>query len=98
MEILLKDDVMNQLKISQATLYHWVSESRTGEGTFPLPITQPGKTLRWNSDAIDAWCQSRKQENMPSVLSTKVTAKERQQRQKAMLAALERHGLAEKPK
>ena len=59
MEILLKGDVMSILKISEATLYRWVSESRTGSGTFPLPVSQPGKTLRWNSDDVDQWCRSK---------------------------------------
>jgi len=60
MEILLKTDVMNRLKISEATLYRWISESRSGIGNFPLPVSQPKRTLRWNSDDIDRWC-SRKQ-------------------------------------
>jgi predicted DNA-binding transcriptional regulator AlpA len=87
MEILLKDDVMNRLKISEATLYRWVSESRNGIGTFPLPVSLPKRTLRWNSDAIDDWCKAQQPARKP---------KPKKRDQKAMSAALERHGLDEK--
>jgi predicted DNA-binding transcriptional regulator AlpA len=89
MEILLKNDVMNRLKISEATLYRWVNESRNGIGTFPLPVSLPRRTLRWNSDAIDAWCTS---QHCQSVKKPKA----KKQDQKAMSAALQRHGLSEK--
>ena len=58
MEILLVKDVTSRLKISSATLYRWVEASRTGTGSFPLPISERGQTLCWNSDDIDAWCRS----------------------------------------
>ena len=94
MEILLKDDLMNRLKISEATLYRWVSESRTGSGTFPLPISQPGRTLRWNSDEVDAWCQSKTRVAVTSSSrKTKNTAKDRERRHEAVLKAMQRHGL-----
>ena len=93
MEILLKDDVMNRLKISEGTLYRWIGESRAGTGTFPLPISQPKRMLRWNSDDIDQWCQVTKcKSDIPTkkhIKPKKATAKE----QESLQRALERHGL-----
>jgi predicted DNA-binding transcriptional regulator AlpA len=91
MEILLKDDVMNRLKISEATLYRWVNESRNGMGTFPLPVSLPKRTLRWNSDAIDAWCQA---QHIPPVRKPKT----KKQDQKAMSTAMQRHRLGDSNK
>ena len=89
---------MTLLKISEATLYRWVSESRRGAGTFPLPISQFGRTLRWNSDEIDAWCRSGTPANLPPARPAKTTVKELRHRVEAMLEALQRHGLCDKTK
>lgn len=63
MEILLASDVMSRLKISLPTLYRWTADSRAGIGTFPKPISEPGKQLRWNAEDIEAWmaCRQRSQ-------------------------------------
>jgi predicted DNA-binding transcriptional regulator AlpA len=87
MEILLINDVTSRLKISQNTLYRWISESRAGRGTFPLPISLPGRTLRWNSDDIDAWCQPKA---ITPARKAKVTAKQRQKKADAIQQALAR--------
>ena len=94
MEILLINDVAGRLKTSPATLYRWVSDRRKGIGSFPLPISLPGQTLRWNSEHIDTWCRSQTSPavNTPAPRS-KTSAKERQRREEAVAQAMERHGL-----
>jgi predicted DNA-binding transcriptional regulator AlpA len=99
MEILLKSDIMNRLKISEATLYRWVNESRTGTGTFPQPISQPKRTLRWNSDDIEQWCRTTsKQQNASTKKQIKPAKAKNQELLQELMA---KHGLNEnntKPK
>jgi predicted DNA-binding transcriptional regulator AlpA len=92
MEILLMDDVAALLKVSQATLYRWVSASRTGKGSFPLPISQRGQTIRWNSEDIDAWCRA---QSTQAALSKKHSLKERRRKEDATTKILKRHGIIE---
>ena len=94
MEILLKGDVMNMLRISEATLYRWLSESRTGLGTFPLPVSQPGKTLRWNSDDVDQWCQSKAVAAPKPVKQRKPPAEKQQQKQDALQSLAKKYKLS----
>jgi predicted DNA-binding transcriptional regulator AlpA len=89
MGILLKADIVSRLKISQATLYRWVNDSRAGRGTFPLPITERGQTLRWNADDIDTWCTAKIKPQ-----STK-TPKTKRLRQEAVKKGMLRHGFAQ---
>jgi predicted DNA-binding transcriptional regulator AlpA len=96
MEILLKSDVMDRLKISEATLYRWVSESRKGTGTFPLPASQPRRTLRWNSDDIDQWCQAARHKSDVSAKKQIKPVKYQATEQEYLQALLEKHGLNEK--
>jgi predicted DNA-binding transcriptional regulator AlpA len=69
MEILLASDVMSRLKISLPTLYRWTAEAKAGIGTFPQPISEPGKQLRWNADDIENWVGCRNQQSTPKVES-----------------------------
>jgi predicted DNA-binding transcriptional regulator AlpA len=96
MEILLKSDVMDRLKISEATLYRWISESRTGTGTFPLPVSQPKRTLRWNSDDIDQWCQAARHKSDVSAKKQIRPVKPSAKEQDSLQALLEKHGLTAK--
>ena len=89
MEILLKNDVLTKLKISEATLYRWISESRSGAGTFPLPVSQPKRTLRWNSDDIDRWCNLKPVE--PTIKHTKTSKKKQKQDADSLQRAVMKH-------
>ena len=91
MKILLKTDVMDLLKISEGTLYRWVSESRSGKGTFTLPISQPGKTLRWNADDLEHWCQPKVAITKQSTKRPKTTSPS--QKQASLQSTLKKHGL-----
>jgi predicted DNA-binding transcriptional regulator AlpA len=94
MEILLKNDIMDRLKISEATLYRWVNESRMGAGTFPLPVSQPKRTLRWNSDDIDQWCQTARKQPEISVKKQIKPVKPSAKEKDALQALLVKNGLA----
>ena len=83
MEILLKADIVDMLKISPATLYRWVNESRAGRGTFPLPLTERGQTMRWNAEDIETWRASK-------IKPQHKTPKTKAQRQKAVKHGMQR--------
>jgi predicted DNA-binding transcriptional regulator AlpA len=94
MRILLAREVMAMLRASRPTLYRWLRESRTGVGTFPQPISEPGRQLRWNADDIEAFCQARATPPRPASMPspTKVRA-EKEQRREATWRGLAEHGI-----
>ena len=93
MKILLVKDLMRLLRASRPSVYRWLAERRAGFGNFPLPISQAGRQLRWNSDDIEAYCQSRAAPQSPvNVVSTaKQQVKAQREQQEATLQALARH-------
>jgi predicted DNA-binding transcriptional regulator AlpA len=93
MTILLKADILDLLKISEATLFRWLNESRCGTGTFPLPISPPKKTLRWNAEDINEWCAPNAVNCHVKSRPHKVDRVIEEQRQVRLQKALERHGL-----
>lgn len=47
-------DVCELLGISRSTIYHLLAN-----GDFPEPVRVGEKAVRWQIDAIDAWCDAR---------------------------------------
>jgi len=86
MKVLLLTDIVDMLQISPATLYRWVNESRAGRGTFPLPLTERGQTMRWDADDIETWRTSK-------IKPQHKTPKTKAQRQKAVQNGMQRHNI-----
>ena len=97
MKILLVKDLMRILRASRPTVYRWLAERRMGIGTFPLPISQAGRQLRWNADDIEAFCQSRGVPQPPVVVTSPKQqikrTEEHRNRQEATAAVLAKHGI-----
>jgi predicted DNA-binding transcriptional regulator AlpA len=89
MEVLLASDVMRRLKISLPTLYRWRADAKAGIGTFPLPISESGKQLRWNAADIENWTSRHNQQSAPVVES----AAERGKRHAAAMNRLHSKGV-----
>ena len=96
MKILLVKDLMRILRASRPTVYRWLAERRMGIGTFPLPISQAGRQLRWNADDIEQFCQSQSNVRLPIAIANSKQRREKkafQDRQEAAAAVLEKHGI-----
>lgn len=57
MRLITTKELADHLGVTTAAIYKWVKE-----GSMPKPIRLGGPkgTLRWRSDEIDAWLESRK--------------------------------------
>ena len=86
MKVLLLTDIVDMLQISPTTLYRWVNESRAGRGTFPLPLTERGQTMRWDADDIETWRTSKPK-------AQDKTPKTKAQRQKTVQNGMQRHNI-----
>jgi len=90
MKVLLAKDITSRFQISLSTLYRWNVASKAGTGTFPLPISEPGKQLRWNAADIENWADCRNQ-RVPSVQTE--SAAQRYQRNNAAVEYLRSKGV-----
>jgi len=52
--LLRRKQVEAQTGLARSTLYKLI-----GEGKFPAPIPLAGRTVCWDSQAVDAWIQAR---------------------------------------
>jgi len=89
--VLKAEDVVKICRISTATLYRWLKESRDGiDNNFPLPIDTGGtkRRLLWSRDAIENFLNGGEQRNIKIE-----TATQRKQRANAARADLQRRGV-----
>ena len=93
-KILLISEVSALFRVSNVTIYRWLAESRAGQGTFPLPISQRKAKLRWLASDIERYIAS--QSVMPEFVSPVKQKKEYDRRQEAARAVLARHGIKAK--
>jgi len=54
-KLLIVQDLLPILQVSEATLRRWLAETRAGRGNFPKPITGFKRKLLFNPDEIEAW-------------------------------------------
>jgi len=52
--LLRQQQVRDRTGLSRSTLYKLISE-----GDFPSPIQLAGRSVAWDSQAVDAWIESR---------------------------------------
>ena len=93
--ILLIGEVAALMRVANVTIYRWLSESRSGRGNFPLPISRRKAKLRWLAADIDQFMKSQSIVT-PVFVGTSSAAKQTkdyQRRQDAARAALARHGI-----
>ena len=48
-------DVCQYFGLSKRTIVRLVERAQNGESTFPLPLFNMGKALRWRRDQITGW-------------------------------------------
>jgi len=89
-KILLVDEVAAMLRVSESTINRWLGESRRGENTFPLPVSQAGGKRRWTRDSIDSFIASLYVKPQRPVRQRRRSAKAFAERQNATDRALDR--------
>jgi len=93
-KILLIGEVATLLRVSVASVYRWLGDTRKGIGTFPLPISSRGGKLRWLESDVEAFLASQSAPppiSVPTARKAKRSAKAFQERQAAANKALQRH-------
>jgi predicted DNA-binding transcriptional regulator AlpA len=91
-KILLIGEVAALMRVANVTIYRWLAERRSGQGTFPLPISRRKAKLRWLASDIEHYIELQSVET-PVFVSPAKREKDYQRRQKAAKAALARHGI-----
>ena len=91
-KILLIAEVAALMRVANVTIYRWVIASRSGRGSFPLPISGRKAKLRWLATDIEKYIESQSV-LPPEFVSPVKQAKEYERRQEAARAALAKHGI-----
>ena len=92
-KILLISEVAALFRVANVTIYRWLAESRSGRGSFPLPISGRKAKLRWLATDIERYIESQSTGAPAWVSPVKQKKKEYERRQEAARAALARHGI-----
>ena len=95
-KLLLIDEVAAQMRVTPSTVRRWLSESRKGQGCYPLSISPPGSKLLWRESDIAQYIES---QNPPPVCPPIATSFKKQRREEKAYqtrqaearAVLERH-------
>lgn len=92
-KILLIGEIASLLKVSIPTLRRWLRESRRGQRSFPLPISEIGGKCRWLASDIENYltAQSVGMQVVSTVRETKRDQKDFQRRQEEAEKSLAKH-------
>jgi predicted DNA-binding transcriptional regulator AlpA len=83
--------VLERLRIGASTLGRWCAESRAGIGTFPLPVSEPGKQRRWLASSIDAWLERQQATPQPPPVSPTKQNRRLEEQRAVTQKILEKH-------
>ena len=84
-------DLIALLRVSEATIRRWHSESRSGTGNFPKSVNGFKRKLLWNPTDIERWAAFQNATNPP--LPIPELNRERSKRHSAAMQSLKQKGV-----
>ena len=97
--LLTVEDIMRIFSLSRVSVYRRVADAKAKKSPFPIPLEGgPKRSLRWSRRVVGEFCESQaapqQSVHVANPVKQSKAKQERQQRQKAVSAALLRHGIA----